>query len=281
MSSRIKIVAETGAAHGRSYARCMAMIHHAYQAGADAVKFSVFKPYQMTLDSSEAPFMIASGPWSGKRLYELYEQSPLRYEWIPELRRAAKSVGLQFIAAVYHPDTVEFLPKWGIRTVKVASFELGWHQLLKAIAAEPYIKRVILSAGSAREVEIAAALAILADKDVTLLYCVSAYPAASEELNLATLEDMKKFKVKVGLSDHTTGLTAPVMAVAMGATIIEKHIQLDADNLDSAFAVFPDRFRMMVEVCRQAETMLGTVSYDKPKTYHRRNVDGQMLRVVW
>ena len=281
MLNRLRIVAETGCAHGRSYAKCLAMIHHAHQIGADAVKFSVFRPSEMTVDSDEPPFVISQGPWAGKQLYELYEQSALRYEWIPDLKRAAQAVGLEFIVAVYHPNTVAYLEPWGIHTVKISSFELAYHELLEAIAQESCVKHVILSTGSAREIEIASALSILKDKQLTLLHCVSAYPAPPEQMNLETLVDLKKFGVDVGLSDHTTGLTAPVMAVAMGASLIEKHIQLDSENLDSSFAVFPDRFKMMVEVCRQAEMMLGEVTYDKAKTYHRKKINGHYMRIVW
>ena len=275
-----KIVCETGAAHRQSYSRCMAMIHNAYQAGADAIKFSVFKPDEMTLNRAEAPFVIESGPWRGK-LHDLYGQTALCYHWIPELRRAALSVELDFIISIYHPHTVSFLPEWGIRTVKIASFELSYTDLLRAIAKEEYVKHVIVSTGSATEEEIGRALELLRPKEVTLLYCVSAYPAPPGQMNLNTLEDMKKFGVPVGLSDHSTGLAAPVMAVALGATIIEKHLKLDDENLDADFAIFPDRFKAMAEACRQAETIMGEVNYDKPKTFHRKEVDGKILRVVW
>lgn len=281
MTNRVKIVCETGAAHRKSYSRCIALINVAKQAGADAVKFSAFKPEEMTLKSEDSPFVITDGPWSGRNLYGLYEEIALPYEWIPDLRRAAIAVGLDFILGVYHPNTVPILQELGVKTVKIASFELNYTELLEELAKTAYVKKVILSTGGATEDEIRAALDILKDKEVTLLYCVSSYPARPEEMNLKTLEDMKKFGAEIGLSNHSQVLSVPIMAVTMGASLIETHIKLDDDNLDASFAIFPDKFSAMVQVCRQAEKIMGEVSYDRPKTFHRKEFEGKMLRVVW
>lgn len=279
---KLKIVCETGSAHKKSYARCLAMIDTARQVGADAVKFSAFLPDEMTLNKDRPPFVIESPPWNGLRLYDIYFDTFLPYEWFPDLRQATINAGLEFIVSVYHPNTVPWLSQWGCRTVKVASFEIGYIDLLQSLAREEYVKRVILSTGGAKEKEIKTAVEILESKNITLLYCVSAYPAKPENMNLLTLMDMKaKYPVSVGLSDHTVGMIAPVMAVSMGAEVIEKHMKLDDDNLDATFAIFPDRFKAMVDVCRQAEQMMGSVHYNGKKTFHRKRIDNQMVRVVW
>lgn len=104
-------------------------------------------------------------------------------------------------------------------------------------------------------------------------------------MNLNSIHELrtwvKNYTDQIGLSDHSTGLTAPVMAVVMGAVMIEKHLKLDDDNLDASFAVFPDRFKAMVDVCRQAEDMMGQSSFEGKKTYHRKEIDGKVWRVVW
>ena len=188
---------------------------------------------------------------------------------------------MNFILSIYHPDTVPLAVEWGCSIVKIASFELAWPELIETIARSR-IKHVILSTGSATLDEIRATLNYLSDKQVTLLHCVSAYPTVPEDMNLATMINMKEqFNRPVGLSDHTTGLVAPAVATALGAMIIEKHIKLDDNGLDASFAVMPDQFRAMVEVCKQTKASIGEVKYDRPKTYHRRLVGNEMVRVVW
>lgn len=274
-----RIICETGASHRQSYARCIALIDAARKVGADAVKFSLFKPHEMTMKSEDPPFLIQNGPWTGS-LYNLYEKSSLCYDWIPDLKTAAKACNLDFIVSVYHPDTVPLLDRLCIREVKIASFEITYLDLLGEIS-KSNVKKVILSTGGADLDEIATAVEMLSNKDLTLLYCVSSYPAKEDDMNLLTMKDLMRFDCPVGLSDHSTGLTAPVAATVMGASVIEKHIKLDDDGLDSSFAVFPDRFAAMVVACRQAKKMLGKVDYPGKKTYHRAEIDGVMLRKVW
>ncbi|HIJ71145.1 MAG TPA: pseudaminic acid synthase [Planctomycetes bacterium] len=277
----VKLIAETGASHRQSYARSMALIHASYKAGADAVKFSAFRPYEMTLDKDESPFVIESGPWEGLTLYSLYQQSALCYDWIPDLKRATESCGMEFILSVYHPDTAALLNDWGIRTVKIASFESAYTELLEAVA-DSRATEVILSTGGACEEDVERAVKIFSRKKLTLLHCVSAYPSDDADMNLCMIAAMReRFGLPVGLSDHSTGLTAPVSAVAMAATVIEKHIKLDDEGLDAAFAVFPDIFAAMVAACRQAVAMIGTPCYTSKKSYHRDMIEGQMLRKVW
>lgn len=280
--TKAKIIAETGASHRKSYARCIALINASLMAGADAVKFSLFKPDEMTKDSNLPPFSIVDGQWKGKSLYELYEQSALPYFWIDDLKMATESAGMEFILSIYHPNTVPLLKDFGVHTVKIASFELSYNTLLEAISEEDHIKHVILSTGGSTAEEIENALAILGKKNVTILHCVSEYPAPIEKMNMLTMADMGiRFGLAVGLSDHTTGIISSVVAVSMGATVIEKHIKLDNDGLDSSFAVFPDRFKCMVNACREAEKIIGYVKYSEHKTYHRADIEGEYLRKVW
>lgn len=280
-SGRALIVAETGASHRGSYARALALIDAAKRAGVDAIKFAAFVPDEMTVESDQPPFLITQGPWAGRTLHSLYVESALPYQMFPDLITATKAVGLDFILSIYHPNTVPWAVQWGCKGIKISSFELRYRDLLEAVAQEPSFKTVILSTGGATEQEIDAAVQVLALKRLALLHCISEYPAPAKDMNLRTMVNMQeRLNLPVGLSDHTTGLTAPVTAVALGAVMVEKHIKLDDDSLDSSFAVFPDRFGAMVHACRLAEDMMGEISYGQPKTYHRKQVDGRMVRVV-
>ncbi len=278
---RIKIIAETGAAHRKSYSRCLAMIDAARQCGADAIKFSAYKADEMTIDSNKEPFVIKSEPWKGMSLYSIYDSIAIPYHWLNDLKRATMAAGMEFILSVYHPNTVEILGQLGVKTVKIASFELNYTELLKSLANDPKVYNILLSTGGATEKEIDKASDILKYKDLTLLHCISKYPAKPEEMNLVMLDNMKKFGFKVGLSNHSRILTVPVMAVTMGATVLEQHLKLDDDNLDASFALFPDAFKAVVDVCRKTEAILGTVDYSQPKTFHRKEINGKWVRAVW
>ncbi len=274
MPEKVYIIAETGASHRQSYARAMALIDAARQAGADGIKFSAFIPSEMTSGES----IIKKGPWKGRSLISLYEESFLSYDLIPDLKNAARAVGIDFILSIYHPNTIPIAIAWGCKTIKIASFEITYLGLLKAIAREPSFKNIILSTGCATEREIQTAVDIFIDKNLTLLHCTS---YEGDELNLRTLSDMNQFNRPTGLSDHSKGIMAPVIATSMGATVIEKHLKLDEDGLDASFAIFPDQLRRMVDVIRETESIMGKVDYSGKKSYHRDDVDGEMLRVVW
>jgi len=268
-----EIVAEVGASHRQSFDLAVSLIHNAANCGADAVKFSMFTADDMTLNLSvESQFQIKSGPWKGP-LYSLYEKIAIPYDWIPKLKAIAESDDLKFIVGVYHPRTVPIALDMGIKHFKVASFEVGYLELLRALKNE----EVYVSLGSAdlRQIETVATI-----PKVTLLKCTSDYPTNFEDLNLRTIPALAhRFKRSVGLSDHSPGTLAPVIAVTFGATVIEKHLQIDG-GLDESFAMRPSEFFTMVQTVRAAEKALGKVEYGGRKSFHRKEVDGRMVRVV-
>jgi N-acetylneuraminate synthase len=161
---------------------------------------------------------------------------------------------------------VDFLGEMDVPAYKVASFELVDTPLIEYIASKG--KPVIMSTGMATMEEISDAVQAARSvgvSQVALLKCTSAYPAAPGEMNLKTIPDMvRKFKVPVGLSDHTMGIAVPVAAVALGACIIEKHFTLSRSDPgpDSAFSLEPHEFRAMVDAIRIVEAALGQISYD-------------------
>lgn len=281
MSKKVFIVAEMGASHHQDYDTACNIIKAVAWAGADAVKVQMFTPDQMTLNSKEDRFIIKEGQWKGYKLYDLYEAAALPLDWIRQLKEQAKDLNLKFFATVYHPGMVTMAEEKGIERYKIASFEIPYLELVDKVAQT--LKPVIISTGMAEYNEIRKVVKTVKKyhNDITLLHCVSEYPAPIEKMNLRVIPALARaFKVKSGLSDHTDGIVAPVVATALGAVIIEKHIKIDDVGLDSGFAIMPERFKVMVEIMRAAEKSLGKVSYGGEKRFRRENVDDKWLRVV-
>ena len=278
MKDSVFIIADMSASHQQSFQKALAIIWAAKEAGADAVKIQMFTPDDMTLNSDDKKFRITKGQWAGQTLYELYKKSCMPYDWIPRLKEHTESRGMKFIVTLFHPRTVPIAEKMKIEIYKISSFEINYENLIKSI--DETNKPVIVSTGSATYKEIEAVVKILR-RNLTLLKCTSFYPAPIESMNLKTIPALEHcFKVPVGLSDHTTGIVAPVVAVSLGAKVIEKHITVDGKGLDGDFAILPDRFAVMVQSIRAAEKSLGEITYGGEKTYHRQLINGEMLRIV-
>jgi len=270
------IVAEISSNHHGVFQKAVQLIYTAAAAGADAVKFQMFTPDDLTLKTKDERFLIKSGPWSGKYLHDLYAEAQTPYEWIPELQKTAHKEGLDFFPTVYHPDTVELAEEYDFPFYKVASFEVNYTELLERLKQTN--KPIMISTGAATLKEIYDCVKIL--NDVVLLKCTSEYPAPLDEMNLNTIPDMiERFGCYVGLSDHSLGIVAPVVAVSLGARVIEKHLTLDCAGLDGGFSMTTDSFMTMVETIRAAERTLGGISYDNPTKYKRQRVKGRMVRV--
>lgn len=259
------IIAEMSANHLGELARAEAIVRVAAEAGADAVKLQTYKPDTMTLDMPGRDFEASSKLWRGRRLYDLYREAMTPWEWHRPLQELAHSLGIELFSSPFDGSAVNFLAELGMPAMKVASFELVDHELIRACAATG--KPVILSSGMATEEEIAEALEVAQAAgchELALLKCTSCYPACYEDMNLRTIPDMaKRFSVPIGLSDHSPGSAVPVAAVALGACLIEKHLTLArADGgPDGAFSMEPDEFRQMVCDVRAAESALGSVNY--------------------
>jgi sialic acid synthase SpsE len=269
------IIAEIGANHHQDFETAKALVRAAKGAGADAVKVQLFTPDQMTLDSDDERFQVKEGPWKGK-LYDLYKKAAMPLEWTEKLQELATSLGLLFVASVYHPDMVG---KYDIPIYKIASFEINYKDLIKKVAKTK--KPVIISTGMAEFSEIKSAVNTVKQyhKKLTLLRCVSQYPAELADMHLETIPALAhRFKTKVGLSDHTTGVIAPIVAATLGATVIEKHLTLDGEGLDKDFSIFPERFRVMVETVKGAMRSLGEVTYGGEKRFRREWIGGKFMR---
>lgn len=262
----VYIIAEASANHCQKLEYALALIKAAKECGADAVKFQAYTPDTLTIPCDRPEFRVEGGtPWDGRYLYELYAQAYTPWDWFPKLREVAVGLGLDFFATAFDPTAVDFLEEVGVPVHKVASFEVVDIPLIRKIARTG--KPLIISTGMASLQEIGEAVEAARNEGaggVALLKCTSAYPAPPEAMNLRTIPHLAEtFGVPVGLSDHTSGIVVPTVAVALGACIVEKHFTLSRalPSADSAFSLEPSEFKALVEAIRTAEKALGGVKY--------------------
>ncbi len=261
------IVAELSGNHNGDINHAMSIIDAAADAGADAVKLQTYTPDTITIDSDRPEFVIKSSnkAWRDKTLYELYGEAMTPWEWHAKLFAHAKKRGLVCFSSPFDPTAVAFLERLGNPIYKVASFEVVDIPLLEAIGTTR--KPVIMSRGMATLSELSLAIKTLkkfGTKDITLLQCISAYPAQSGDMHLSNIPDLaKRFKVYAGLSDHTLNNDVTVAAVALGARVIEKHLTLRrADGgPDASFSMEPHEFKALVASVRATEAAVGAPSY--------------------
>jgi len=263
----IFIIAELSANHLHSFDLAVKTIMAIKEVGADAVKLQTYTADTITIDSEKEYFRIKQGtPWDGNTLYKLYQEAYTPWEWQPELKKIAEDLGLLCFSSPFDTTSVDFLEKMNVPAYKVASFEITDIPLIEYIASKG--KPVIISTGIAKLADIEEAVNAckrMENEQIALLKCTSAYPSPLEDVNLNTIPNLKDtFKTVVGLSDHTLGIAVPVVAVALGAKIIEKHFILDRSlgGPDAAFSLEPHEFKAMIEEVRRVEKALGEVSYE-------------------
>ena len=260
------IIAEVSANHNNDLNRALEIVEAAAKSGADAIKLQTYTPDTLTIKSDRHEFQVTGTIWEGETLYSLFEKATLPWEWHKPLFDRARALGMQFLSTPFDFTAVEFLEEHGVDFYKIASSELVDIPLIKRVAQTG--KPVLISTGMGNLAEIEEALDTLRANgcpDICLLKCTAAYPAKIEEANLQTLvEFADRFDVIPGLSDHTMGPTLPMVATALGAKVIEKHITLDrADGgPDSAFSLEPEEFADMVRVVRDAESALGQAVFE-------------------
>ncbi len=259
------IIAEMSANHAGDISRAKEIIHAAKEAGADCIKIQTYTPDTLTIDCDNSYFHISDGTWNGENLYQLYQKAYTPWEWQKELFEEAKKAEIDFFSTPFDNTSVDFLEEIGIGFYKIASFELVDIPLIEYVASKG--KPMILSTGMATLAEIDEAVEAVkkrGNRNFALLRCASAYPAITDEMNLRTMQNMgDTFGVPYGLSDHSMGSVGAVTAVALGASIIEKHFCLDRaiENPDSTFSMNPMEFKQMVHDIRQAEKAIGSVKY--------------------
>ena len=257
------VIAELSANHNQKFDHAVRILRAAKDAGADAVKLQTYTADTITLRSDKECFRIAGGTlWDGRTLYDLYQEAFTPWEWQPKLKAIADDLGLHLFSSAFDDSAVDFLEQMNVPAHKVASFELVDIGLIRKMARTG--KPLIMSTGMASADEISEAVEAARGAGATqiaLLQCTSAYPAAPEDANLLAIPELaRRYGCPVGLSDHTVGLAVPVVAVALGACIIEKHLCLRrADGgPDGAFSLEPAEFKAMVDAVRMAEKALGS-----------------------
>ena len=227
---KVFIIAELSANHNGSLDVAKETVKAAKRAGADCIKLQTYTADTLTINSDKEDFKISSGSiWDERTFYDLYQEAYTPWEWHKELMETAKQEGLICFSSPFDPTAVDFLEDLNVPAYKIASFEITDIPLIEYTAAKG--KPIILSTGiaTAEDIEMAVdACRRVGNNDIALLKCTSSYPAPIEEANLIMVKDLaERFDVISGLSDHTLGATAPVVATCMGAKIIEKHFILD------------------------------------------------------
>ena len=267
ISKKTFIIAELSANHGHNIENALATVRAVKECGADAIKIQTYTADTITLNCNNEYFQIKQGTiWDGTTLYQLYQEAYTPWEWHAAIQAEAEKLGLVFFSTPFDFSAVDFLENLNVPLYKIASFEITDIPLIEYTASKG--KPMIISTGIATLADIEAAVAAcrrMGNNDITLLKCTSSYPAPIEEANLLTIPNLAQtFGVKVGLSDHTLGYTAPIVAVALGAQVIEKHFILDRaiGGPDASFSLTPEEFKVMVDNVRQAEAALGKVSYE-------------------
>ncbi len=263
--SKTFIVAELSANHGHKLDVALESVRAAKDAGADAVKIQTYTADTITLNSDSEDFQVKGTLWDGRTLYDLYQEAYTPWEWHQAIFEEAKKCGLICFSTPFDKTAVDFLEGLGNPICKIASFEITDIPLIEYAAKKG--KPMVISTGIAMPEDIELAVNIcknVGNNDITLLKCTSSYPAPIEDANLATMVDLRKrYGVKVGLSDHTMGYDVAVAAVALGATLVEKHFILDRSigGPDAAFSMEISEFASMVNAIRNVEKALGRVVY--------------------
>lgn len=265
-SSNVFIIAELSANHNGSIDTAIETIRAAKRAGADCIKLQTYTADTITLDSDKDDFRIIGTIWDGKNLHKLYQEAYTPWEWHEQLFKVAADEGLVSFSSPFDFSSVDFLETLNVPAYKIASFEITDIPLIEYVASKG--KPVIISTGIATTEDIELALDAChrnGNYDIAILKCTSSYPAPLEEANLIMVKDMaERYGVITGLSDHTMGSTAPVVATVFGAKIIEKHFILDRaiGGPDASFSMNEQEFTEMVKSVREAEKAIGSIDYN-------------------
>jgi len=269
------VIAEMSANHNGDINNAYKIIDMAKASGADAVKLQTYHPDTITMDMKTPDFMIKGGLWDGQSLYELYKGAFMPWEWHKPLFDYAKKVGITIFSSPFDNTAVDLLEDLNTPAYKIASFEAVDLSLIKYVAQTG--KPMIISTGMADAEEIQEAIEAAREggcKELAILHCVSAYPALASDYNLRTLVDMqKRFGLITGLSDHTIDNTTAISSVALGASIIEKHVTLDRNGggPDDSFSLEEEGLKGLCVGVKTAWGALGRVDYGR-KSSEQANV---------
>lgn len=282
---RVFIIAEAGVNHNGSFKIAKQMVDAAYKAGADAVKFQIFKSENLTIKNAkkaEYQKRLTSGKETQFEMLKKLELDKQAYE---KLFRYCKKKGIIFLCSAFDLESIAFLKELGVKIFKIPSGETTNYPYLKKIGS--FRKKIILSTGMAVMSEIRAAINVLIKagtlkEQITLMQCTTEYPALLKDVNLLVIPALRKnFGVCIGYSDHTLGIEVPIAAVALGAKVVEKHFTLDKTMYgpDHKASLEPHELEAMVKAIRNIEIAMGN-SIKKPSLQEIKNKDAVRKSIV-
>lgn len=260
----VYVIAEMSANHGGSLSNALEIVRKAAEAGADCLKIQTYTADSITIDCDSEDFKIHGGLWDGYKLYDLYTDAGTPYEWQAQIKQECDRCNIDFLSTPFDNNAVDFLESIGCDAYKIASFELVDIPLIEYAASKG--KPMVISCGMATVDEIKDAVDAChraGNNQIVLLKCCSEYPANWKDMHIANIPDMmERFGVRVGLSDHSAGSLVAVVAVSMGACVIEKHVKIEGvESADSKFSMNMEDFASMVRDVRNARTIAGDVYY--------------------
>tara|TARA_B110000116_G_scaffold69015_1_gene59569 strand:- start:54 stop:1079 length:1026 start_codon:yes stop_codon:yes gene_type:complete len=262
----VYIIAELSANHNGKLQNALDTIKAAKEIGANCIKLQTYTADTITLNCRKDDFLINQDTlWDGKYLYDLYSEAYTPWEWHRELFEYARSIEIDIFSSPFDKSAVDFLEQFNPSAYKIASFEITDYELIRYTASKG--RPIIISTGIASIDEIQDAVDICrseGNNEIVLLKCTSAYPAKLEDANLMTIPNLSEaFDVISGFSDHTLGITAPIVASSLGAKVIEKHFILDKSigGADVDFSMDKQGFAQMVKAIRDVEKLVGKIDY--------------------
>ena len=242
------LIAEMSGNHKKDFSRAIEIIDKAKANGADAVKFQTYKPETITMNMKSEAFKVKDKLWSGRYLWDVYDEGSMPWEMQEELFKYCKEISFTAFSSPFDLTAIEFLERIDVPAYKIASFEILDLELISECCKTG--KPVIISTGMASYDEIDDAINVATkytDKsNLCLLHCISGYPSKPEDYNLKKIPELSnRYGVKVGLSDHTEDNLVPLLSVPLGACVIEKHITLSKNDgaLDSKFSMDPNQLK--------------------------------------
>ena len=278
------IIAELSANHGHDIQIAKETIKAAKRAGADAIKLQTYTADTITINCDNDDFIIKGTIWNGKKLYELYQEAYLPWEWHKELFETAKEEGLICFSSPFDKTAVDFLDELHVPAYKIASFEITDIPLIEYAASKG--KPMIISTGIADSNDIHLAVETcrkVGNNEIILLKTSSQYPAKIEDVNLVMIPNLaKRYGVLSGLSDHTSGELVPIIATSLGAVVIEKHLILNKSvgGPDASFSLNEKEFKSMVDAVRMTEKAIGKVDYSLSDKAKKSRIFSRSLYVV-
>ena len=259
------VIAEMSGNHNQSLERALEIVDAAAQSGAHALKIQTYTAETMTIDIREREFFISDEKslWKGETLFDLYKKAYTPWEWHEAIFDRAKKHKMLAFSTPFDRTAVDFLEDLNAPCYKIASFENTDLPLIRYVAATG--KPMIISTGMATFAELDETVKAARGagcKDLILLKCTSTYPSTPDDSNILTIPEMRsRYGCEIGISDHTMGIGVSVAAVALGATVVEKHFTLQrADGgVDSAFSMEPQEMAQLVIETERAWQALGKV----------------------